>query len=90
MSDHDRAGGSLFFGERQKLRGKFPQSVAIKRYKIRDPEAVKDGEKQQRILWSISQRLARSINRARLIESRLGFGRCITFDMHQRRYASAT
>ena len=74
-----------FLGERQELRRKLAQSVAIERQKVRDPEAVQDREQQQRVLGRLSERFSLFDQQTRPLHSRLGFRRSITFDMHKRR-----
>ena len=44
MPDHERDGRPLLLGERQKLRRKIANQIAVERHIVRDPEAVEDRE----------------------------------------------
>ena len=68
-------GRSLFFGERQKLRGKLAHRIAIERHEVRDPKAVEDGEQQQRVFGGSPSASACSINEMCPLGGRLGFRR---------------
>ena len=84
MPDHERDGRPLLLRERQELRREIAHSVAIECHMVRGPEAVEDGEQQQRIFGRFSQRFSVLDQQTCLIESSLGFRRGIAFDMHQR------
>ena len=58
MSNHEREGRPLLFGERKELRRKLAHHVAVERHEVRDPEAVKDREQQQWIFGRLSERFS--------------------------------
>ncbi len=86
MPDHERDRRSLLLGERQELRRKLAQRVAIERHIVRDPEAIEDGEQQQRVFERLSERFGLFDQQARPLHGRLGFRRGMTFDVHERGY----
>ena len=57
MPDHERDCRSLLLGERQEVRRKIAQNVAVERHIVRDPEAVEDREQQQRVFGRLSESL---------------------------------
>ena len=63
MPDHEWDSRPLLLGERQELRSQARASVAVERDEVRDPEAVKDGEQQQRVFGRLSEASACSISR---------------------------
>ena len=50
MPNHERDRRPRLVGEGEELRGKIAGDVAMERQRVREPEAVKDGEQQQRVL----------------------------------------
>ena len=54
VSDHARDRGALVLGKDVKLFRKLAGYVALERHAVADPEAVEDGEKQQRIVDGFS------------------------------------
>ncbi len=46
MPNHERDRRPLLLGEGQELRGKIARDVAFERHRVRDPEAVEDGEQR--------------------------------------------
>ena len=83
MPDHERHRRPLLLCERQELRRKLAHHVAVERHKVRDPEAVKDREQQQRIFGRLSERFSLFDQQACPLDSRLGFRRRIAFDMDE-------
>ena len=81
MPDHERDCRPLLLGERQELRRKLAQSVAVERDEARDPEAVEDREQQQRIFGGLSERFGLFDQQPCPLRSCLGFRRSISFDM---------
>ena len=79
-------GRPLLLGERQELRRKLTHYVAVERHVVRDPEAVEDREQQQRVFGRLSERFSLFDQQTCSLRSRLGFRRCIPFDMDERRY----
>ena len=72
MPDRERERRSLFLRKRQAMRGKLAQHVAIERHIVRDPEAVKDREQQQRVIGRLSDRFGLLDPKTRLLDGRLG------------------
>ena len=58
MPEHERYRRPLLFCERQELGRKLTHHVAVERYKVRGPEAVKDGKQQQWIFGRLSERFS--------------------------------
>ena len=60
--------------------------VAVERHIVRDPEAVEDGEQQQRVFGRLSERFSLFDQQTCPLRSRLSFRRGIAFDMDERGY----
>src|ERR1035437_1925252 len=86
MPNHERDWRPLLFGERQELRRKVAQRVAIECHKDRGTDAVEDREQQQRIFGRLSRRFGSLDQQTCLLRSCLGFGGRIAFDMDERGY----
>ena len=87
MRDHERDYRSLLLGERQELRRKLAADITIER----NPELAthKPCRTENRSSGSSGgspSASARSINQTRPFGTRLGFRRCISFDVHKWRY----
>src|SRR5262249_15053893 len=83
MPDHTRDCRSLLLGEHQEIGRKITTDITIECHKVCDPKAVKDCEYQLWIFGSLSDCLCLFDQQTCLLRSRLGFGRCITFDMDE-------
>jgi hypothetical protein len=55
MSNHERDCCPLLLGEREELCPKIADHVAIERSATRDPNAIKDPEQEQWILWRLAK-----------------------------------
>ena len=77
MPDHERSGRSLLLGERRNCAARLAHRVAVERHVVRDPEAVKDREQQQRVFGRLSKRFSLFDQQTGLLRSRLGFRRSI-------------
>src|SRR5262249_22131320 len=55
MPKHQRSRRALLFCEGQELDRKLAHHVAVERYKVRDPQAVKNGKQQQWIFGRLSE-----------------------------------
>ena len=86
MPYHKRSGGILLLRERQELSGKLKRNLAVELDKLRDPQAVKDGEQQQRIFRGLSERARLFHQRARPLDRGSGFWRRVAPDMQERGY----
>src|SRR5215472_5289742 len=75
MPDHEGYCRLLLFGERQELGRELAHSVPVKRHGARNPEAVKDREKQQWIFGRFSEHFRSLYQRACLSERRFRFRR---------------
>ena len=84
MPDHERNRGSLFLGKRQELGRKSRHHIAIECHEVCDPEAVEDGEQQQRIFGWLSERFSLFDQQACPLCCRFGFRRSKSFDMDER------
>ena len=84
MSDHARDRGALVLGKGVKLLRKLARHVALERHAVADPEAVEDGEQQQRIVGGLSERLRLLDQETRLLERRLGLRRRMALGVDQR------
>ena len=83
MPRHERTGRALLFCELQELRRKLAHNFAVKGHMVRNPEAVKDREQQQRVFGRLSERFSLFDQQTCPLHSRLGFRRGIPFDMHE-------
>jgi hypothetical protein len=54
VPDNERECRSLFFGERQELRRKLLEGIAIERHSRRSPDAIKHNEQEQRVFGRLS------------------------------------
>src|SRR5262249_5463666 len=77
---------SLPLGEGEELRGQIARDIAVERHRVRDPEAVEDGEHQQGVLGALSQRFSLLDQNMCLFRSRLGFRRGEPLDVPERGY----
>ena len=84
MPDHERDSRPLLLRERQELRRKLAQRVAIERHIVRDPETVEDREQQQRVFRRLSERFRLFDQQTCLLHGRFGFRCGIPFDMDER------
>src|SRR6266478_5004232 len=84
MSDHRRSRPSVFCGERQEPPPEIATDIAIECHEVRDPEAVKYREQQQRVFGWLSPRLGFFNQQTGPFHRRLRFGRGITFDVNER------
>ena len=89
MSDHYRGGRCVFLGKRQELSRQTATDVAIECHKVHGPEAVKDREQQQWVFGRLTQRFSLFDLQTRPLHRRLGFRRCITFNV-KNEFMSAT
>ena len=83
MRNHERACRLLLLGERQELRGKLAQCMALERYKVSSPEAIEDRKQQQWVFGRFSEYFRFLNQHACLLRSRLGFRRGIPFDVDE-------
>ena len=74
MPNHERDCRSLLLRERQELRRKLAQGIAIERHMVRGPEAVEDREQQQRVFGRLSERFRLLDQRACLLRAALVSG----------------
>ena len=58
-------------------------SVAVERHITRDPEAVENREQQKRVVGRLPERFSLFDQQTRSFRRRLGFRRCIAFDMEE-------
>src|SRR5271157_3798331 len=86
MPDHEWPCRALFFRQRQELDGKLARHVAVERDKVRDPQAVKDGEQQQRIFRRLSERLRLFNQQASALDRCSRFWRRVAPDMEEGGY----
>src|ERR1700758_1231392 len=83
MPNHELNYCSLLLGERQELCRKIAYDVAIECQIVRNPEAVENGEQQQRIFGWLAECFSLFDQQTCLLRSRLGFRRSVAFDMHE-------
>src|SRR5262249_51677722 len=83
MSNHERVCRRVPLCERQELRCEIAKDIAIEGHIVRYPEAVADGEQQQRIFGSLSQRFSLLAQQTCPLLSRLGFCRGRPFDVKE-------
>ena len=84
VPDHARDRGALVLGKDVKLLRKLARHVALERHAVADPEAVEDGEQQQRIVGGLPERLRLLDQETRLLERCFGLGRCMALGVDQR------
>jgi hypothetical protein len=72
--------------DRQELRRKFAQGVAIESYKIGDRKAVEHREQKQWVFGMLSKRFSLFYQQACLLGNGFGFRGSIPFDMYEWRY----
>ena len=80
MPDHERASRALLFRQRQKLGGELTHHVAVEGDKVRDPQAIKNGEQQEGIFRRLSESLRSFDEKTRPVDGGSGFRRCIAAD----------
>src|SRR5258708_24910458 len=83
MRHHEWPRRPLFICESQELDSKLTHHVAVERYKIRDPKAVKNREEQQWILRRLSERFSLLDQQSCPLNSRPGFRRRVASDMEE-------
>src|SRR5258708_4640514 len=83
MRHHEWPRRPLFICESQELDSKLTHHVAVERYKIRDPKAVKNREEQQWILRRLSERFSLFDQQSCPLDSRPGFRRRVAADMEE-------
>jgi hypothetical protein len=81
MPNHERDRRPLLLGEGEELRGKIARDVAFERHGVRDPEAVEDGEQQQRVFRALSERFSSFDQKMCSLRSGLGFRRGKSLDV---------
>src|SRR5271165_3229855 len=86
MPDHEWPGRALSFRQRQKSDGKLTHHVTVERDKVRDPQAVKDGEQQERIFRRLSESLGLFDQETRALDRGSGFGRRVAANVEERGY----
>ena len=84
VPNHERYRRSLLFTERKKPRCELSRNVTIKADEIDDPLAKERGQQQRRIIGRFSEPFRLVDQRSHLSHGSLGFGRAISFDMHER------
>src|SRR6516225_8872682 len=86
MANHARDRRPLLLGEGEELRGEIARDVALERHRVRDPEAVQDGEQQQRVFGALSERFSSFDQEMCPFRSGLGFRRGKPFDVAEWSY----
>src|SRR6516164_4143696 len=84
MPDHRRSRSSVFCTKRQEPAREITTDIAIECHEVRDPEAVKYREQQQRVFGWLSSRLGFFDQQTGPLHRRLSFGRGITFEVDER------
>ena len=74
----------LLLAKCQKPRRELARNVTIEAYEIDDPLAKESREQQRRVIGRFSEPFRLLDQRPHLSHGRLGFGRAISFDMHER------
>src|SRR5215471_3509662 len=83
MPDHERRRRRLLLRERQELDGKLTHHVAVERHQFLDPEEVENGEQQERVFRSFSERFSLFDQQACPLHSRSGFRRRVATNMQE-------
>src|SRR6266516_3104232 len=83
MSHHEWPRRFLLICEGQELDSKLTHHVAVERYKVRDPKAVKNREQQQWIFRRLSERFSLFDQQSCPLNSRPGFRRRVAADMEE-------
>ena len=74
----------LLLREGEELPSKIARDVAFEGHGVRDPEAMENGEQQQRVFGPLSERLSSLDQNMGLLRRRLGLGRREPSDMAER------
>jgi len=80
---HERNSRPLLLGQRQELLCKLARQVAVERQAAGEPEAVENGEQQQRVFGRLSDGFSLFDQQTRTLCGRLGFRRGIPLDVHE-------
>src|SRR5262249_44681516 len=83
MPHHERDDRPLLLGERQEVRRKLVQPLAVERHKVCDPAPKEDRKQQKGIFGWLSDCFSLLDQKTCPLYSRLGFRRGISFDMHE-------
>src|SRR5215468_5575404 len=83
MPHHEGPRRFLLICEGQELDSKLTHHVALERYKVRDPKAVKNREQQQRIFRWLSERFSLFDQQTCPLHGRPGFRRRVAPDMQE-------
>ena len=86
MPHHEWPCRPLLICEGQELDSQLTHHVAVERYKVGDPKAVKNREQQQWIFRRLSERFSLLDQQARPLHGSAGFRRRVTADMEERVY----
>src|SRR5437660_1488985 len=84
MPNHERNWRPFLFGERQELRRKVVQRVAIECHEAHGTDAVEDGEQEQRVFGRLSECFSLFYQHTCPLRSCLGFRGGITFRVDKR------